>query len=84
MRSWAALALALCVSVAVSAQQALDRKKVPSPGPTPVLRVPTWTKGTLSNGADLIVSEKHDLPLISFSITFLGGDAPMRGWFWGG
>src|SRR5204862_152499 len=25
------------------------------------------------NGADLIVSEKHDLPLISFAITFMGG-----------
>lgn len=75
MRSWAALALALSVSVAVSAQQALDRKKIPAPGPTPVLRVPTWTKSTLSNGAELVVSEKHDLPLISFSITFLGGDA---------
>ena len=39
-----------------------------------VLRVPAWTKGTLANGADLIVSEKHDLPLVSFSITFLGGE----------
>jgi zinc protease len=75
MRSWAALALALCISVGASAQQALDRKKVPPAGPTPVLHVPTWTKGALSNGAELIVSEKHDLPLISFSITFLGGDA---------
>ena len=30
-----------------------------------------WAK--LANGAELIVSEKHDLPLVSFSITFLGG-----------
>ena len=35
--------------------------------------MPTWTKSTLANGAELIVSEKHDLPLVSFSITFLGG-----------
>ena len=35
--------------------------------------MPAWTKSTLANGAELIVSEKHDLPLISFSITFLGG-----------
>jgi len=75
MRGWAALTLALGVSIGVSAQQALDRKKIPPPGTTPVLRVPTWTKGALSNGAELVVSEKHDLPLISFSITFLGGDA---------
>ena len=35
--------------------------------------MPTWTRTTLANGADLIVSEKHDLPLVSFTITFLGG-----------
>ena len=56
-----------------SAQQALDRKKIPPPAKTPELRVPAWTKSTLANGAELIVSEKHDLPLVSFSITFLGG-----------
>jgi zinc protease len=54
-------------------QQPLDRAKVPPPGKAPELRVPTWTKATLSNGATLIVSERHDLPLVSFSITFLGG-----------
>ena len=46
---------------------------MPPPAKTPELRVPAWTKSTLANGADLIVAEKHDLPLISFSITFLGG-----------
>ena len=55
--------------------QALDRKKVPAPGRTPDLRVPVWTRTTLANGADFIVSEKHDLPLVSFSITLLGGAA---------
>jgi zinc protease len=70
---WLPLAIVLGVSISSSAQQAVDRKKVPPPGPPPVLRVPAWTKSALSNGADLIVSEKHDLPLISFSITFLGG-----------
>ena len=35
--------------------------------------MPTWTKAKLSNGAELIVSEKHDLPLVSFSITLIGG-----------
>ena len=55
------------------AQQPLDRTKIPTPGATPVLRVPSWTKSELSNGATLIVSERHNLPLVSFSITFLGG-----------
>ena len=58
---------------AVGAQQALNRSKMPAPGKPPVLRVPTWTRATLANGAELVVSEKHDLPLVSFTITFMGG-----------
>jgi zinc protease len=57
----------------VSARQSFDRTKAPPVGKTPDLRVPAWTKTTLANGADFIVSEKHDLPLVSFSITLLGG-----------
>ena len=65
----------IALSTAGLSGQALDRKKVPPPGRTPDLRVPVWTKATLANGADFIVSEKHDLPLVSFSITVLGGAA---------
>lgn len=68
----AAVVITLANLVAL-AQQPLDRTKVPPPGVTPVLRVPTWTKTQLANGATLIVSERHSLPLVSFSITFLGG-----------
>src|SRR3954453_5924807 len=71
-----AVAAALVISlanIAALAQQTLDRTAVPSPGPTPVLHVPTWTKTQLANGATLIVSERHGLPLVSFTITFLGG-----------
>jgi zinc protease len=53
----------------------LDRTKIPPAGKTPVLRVPTWTKTTLANGAELIVSERHDLPLVSFSLSIIGGSA---------
>src|SRR5262249_44256241 len=55
------------------AQQALDRTKTPPAGPPPMLRVPVWTRATLANGAELIVSEKHDLPLVAFTITLMGG-----------
>src|ERR1041384_6481396 len=75
-RKTLALAAAIVISVANLAalgQQQLDRTKVPPPGPTPWLRVPTWTKTQLANGATLIVSERHNLPLVSFSITFVGG-----------
>lgn len=60
-------------SVTSLAQQTLDRTKQPTAGPNPALRVPTWTKTQLANGATLIVSERRGLPLISFNITFLGG-----------
>lgn len=61
------------VSSSVFAQSAIDRTKTPTPGPVPTLQVPAWTRATLSNGAELVVSEKHDVPLVSFQITFQGG-----------
>lgn len=67
---------ATCAALAIAslaAQAPLDRTKIPPPGKPAVLHVPAWGKSTLANGADLVVSEKHDLPLVSFSITFLGG-----------
>jgi zinc protease len=67
------LVMASVATLPLVAQQVLDRTKIPPPGRPPELRVPVWTKSTLGNGADLIVSEKHDLPLVSFSITLLGG-----------
>jgi len=63
----------LLTGLTVTGQQTLDRSKIPPPGKPPALRVPEWTKSTLANGADLIVSEKHDLPLVSFTITIQGG-----------
>ncbi len=71
-----ALAAAIVISLAnlgALAQRPLDRTKIPPPGPAPVLHVPTWTRTQLANGATLIVSERHNLPLVSFAITFLGG-----------
>jgi zinc protease len=63
----------IVLATAGAAGQQLDRARIPPPGPAPQLRVPAWTKSTLANGADFIVSEKHDLPLVSLSITFMGG-----------
>jgi zinc protease len=65
--------LVAITALSVSAQQTLDRTKRPVPGKPPVLNVPAWTSTTLANGAELIVSERHGLPLVSFQITFQGG-----------
>lgn len=77
-KSLAALVCAVVLTlnffpIAAQGQTTLDRTKIPPAGKTPELRVPTWTKSTLANSATLIVSERHDLPLVSFSITFVGG-----------
>ncbi len=69
-----ALALAVVAPVTAQAQQ-LDRNVAPKPGKSPTLRVPTWTKVKLANGAELIVVEKHDLPLVAVNIDFVGGAA---------
>ena len=69
----AAIVVTLSSVAALAQQQPLDRTKVPPPGKSPVLTVPAWTKTQLANGATLIVSERHNLPLVSFTITFVGG-----------
>jgi zinc protease len=76
MRNRMIIAASLAAFVACAsgaAAQTLDRTKVPPAAKPPVLHVPTWTKTTLSNGALLVVSERHNLPLVSFSITLIGG-----------
>ena len=81
-RRRATLAVALCLApqLTAAAQQpkpqatvAFDRTVIPAPGRTPELRVPAWTTSKLANGAELIVSPRHNLPLVSFSISFVGG-----------
>ena len=73
----AATFASLATPFAASAQHqqgaALDRTVVPAPGATPELHIPTWTTTALPNGAQLIVSEKHALPLVSVRINFVGG-----------
>ncbi|HJR61814.1 MAG TPA: pitrilysin family protein [Vicinamibacterales bacterium] len=66
-------ALLLVLAAAAPIAQQLDRTKAPTPGKVPELKVPTWTTGKLTNGAQLIVIERRGLPLISFSLTFAGG-----------
>jgi zinc protease len=60
---------------APATQAGFDRSAIPSPGTAPELRVPTWTSMKLANGAQLVVSPRHNLPLVSFNINFVGGSA---------
>ena len=79
--TWSSVTVAVALALsgfAVVAQQSFDRSKIPPPGKPPALHVPMWTKYSLANGAQLIVSEKHDLPLISFRITVQGGTSQLE------
>ncbi len=72
------MAVAACVLLpAVASAQAgpskFDRTRPPTPMAPRPLTVPTWTRTTLSDGAELVVSVKHDLPLVSFTMSFVGG-----------
>jgi predicted Zn-dependent peptidase len=71
--AWFVAVVLAVATLPLVAQQALDRSKVPTAGKPPVIRIPTWTRTTLANGAALVISEKHDLPLVSFSLTLMGG-----------
>ena len=74
MRRVNSLAAALVLLTAtVPLAQDFNRKQVPPVGKPPELRVPVWTTSKLSNGAQLVVSPRKDLPLVSFTITFIGG-----------
>ena len=73
-RAIAAILSLAVPSAAMLAQGAkLDRDKQPVAAPTPVTRIPTWTRVRLANGADLVVSVKKDLPLVAFAMSFVGG-----------
>lgn len=72
--AFAAAGIATSFTVApVSAQAKLDRARQPTPAAAPTTKIPTWTKSKLANGAELVVSVKKDLPLVAFTIAFVGG-----------
>ena len=60
-------------ALAQAGKSSFDRKALPKAGADPVAKIPAWTKSTLSNGAQLIVVERRTLPLISFTMSFVGG-----------
>ncbi|MBM4193156.1 MAG: insulinase family protein [Gemmatimonadetes bacterium] len=79
-RTLVATAVVTAVATATIGAQAaprqaatLDRTKQPVAPASPTTRIPTWTKAKLANGAELIVSVKRDLPLVSFTIAVVGG-----------
>lgn len=74
----AAAMAAVLLATPLTAQQtgqhtSLDRTKIPPASAPPTLHIPTWSEAMLANGARLVVSERHSLPLISLTVKFEGG-----------
>ena len=49
------------------------RNQQPKPGPAQPLQLATPTTATLPNGLTLILSEKHEVPIVAANLVFRGG-----------
>lgn len=73
LKSLPLIVVAAGAAVAQTPAPKLDRRVIPTAGKSPELKVPAWTTTTIADGAKLVVSEKHNLPLVSFRINLVGG-----------
>ena len=55
--------------------QAADRSKLPPAGQAPEPRLPRLERAALSNGLKIILAERHEIPLVSFSLMVDSGYA---------
>jgi predicted Zn-dependent peptidase len=60
---------------AVPANPEAWRATPPRPGQPPALVTPKFEKAVLPNGLTVIVSERHDLPVVSLDVAFAAGSA---------
>src|SRR5690349_9762135 len=67
------LAFILLASATLTAQQAPDRSKAPTPGPPPALKLPAIQKRQLTNGLPVSVVEMHDVPVAQVTLVVLSG-----------
>jgi predicted Zn-dependent peptidase len=68
------IGLTLLVAGSLRAQ-APDRSKPPALGPTPSLSLPPVTRQTLSNGLQVLILEKHQVPLAQINLVVKAGSA---------
>ena len=51
-----------------------DRSKMPEPGPTPKFTPPPVVRRALSNGLEVLVAERHELPILTLNLVVKGGE----------
>ncbi|MBM4169261.1 MAG: insulinase family protein [Ignavibacteria bacterium] len=64
----------LLVVFSLSAQKP-DRTKPPELGPPPSMKLPPIPRFTLSNGMNVVLMEKHDVPLVQINVLVRSGSA---------
>jgi zinc protease len=69
------VAIAICASVAVFAQQPPDRSHPPQPGPPAPLNLPKIQKQKLANGLPVWIVELHEVPVAQVNLVILSGTA---------
>ena len=55
-------------------KDSFDRSVMPKVGPAPKFAPPPVVRRKLSNGLEVIVAERHELPILSLSLVVKGGD----------
>ena len=58
-----------------SAGAGVDRSKLPEPGAPPAAKPPKIERATLSNGLKIMLTERHELPLVNLRLTLDAGYA---------
>lgn len=58
-----------------TASAGADRSKAPDTGTPPELKLPKLQRATLSNGLKLILAERHEVPLVNFTLAADAGFA---------
>jgi len=58
-----------------AASAAADRSKAPESGTPPELRLPKLQRATLSNGLKVVLAERHEVPLVDFTLAADAGFA---------
>ncbi len=58
----------------VAIKDDIDRSIRPNPGPTPAFAPPKVVRRTLSNGLDVLIAERHNLPILAVNLVIKGGE----------
>ena len=54
-------------------QNDIDRTKLPTPGPNPEYTPAPAVRRKLSNGVEVLIAERHDLPIVGMNLVVKGG-----------